>query len=364
MITWVRRRGNQIDMTIRKDGKRTSVPRALIKHLDNEPDHNVEFWVEEYKKKLNISPVILSDQELDKYVEEYLKYLKSRNMSNNTISEHKRHLINHAIPYFLGQPIPMRDPNLWPSISIKLYKHLLDKKLTSGQVFRTNVALRRFYKWLSEERLILGNGDISLRSAVQEVKVTPLENLITPQEVLELLLLQQDSDIKLSLLLGYFCSLRPQEIFGLKRGDFSGGKSIADIECSKSMKSIGLYHKLAVKISRQRNKTKQVLPPKSNSGGWVACFNKEAAEAIVGLLKPMKNEDYIISKSGNKIYSAWNYEFAPKDLRRASLYWLGHNTTISQNQLMKHARHQSFETTLIYLRRPEEEVDTELTLDD
>jgi hypothetical protein len=64
------------------------------------------------------------------------------------------------------------------------------------------------------------------------------------------------------------------------------------------------------------------------------------------------------------MYADWAFEdFAPKDLRRASLYWLGHETQISLLQLMKHARHSSTETTLKYLRRPAESLEEWSVLD-
>jgi integrase len=46
-----------------------------------------------------------------------------------------------------------------------------------------------------------------------------------------------------------------------------------------------------------------------------------------------------------------------KDLRRASLYHLGHHTAFSGELtlLMKHARHKEPQTTMLYLRRPDED---------
>ncbi len=46
-----------------------------------------------------------------------------------------------------------------------------------------------------------------------------------------------------------------------------------------------------------------------------------------------------------------------KDLRRASIYWLGHHTNIGIIELKSHARHKRVDTTALYLRRPEEQID-------
>ena len=57
-----------------------------------------------------------------------------------------------------------------------------------------------------------------------------------------------------------------------------------------------------------------------------------------------------------------------KDLRRASLYWLGHYSSVDLVALKNHARHRNVETTSLYTRRPLEDVsdlggDGELNLD-
>ncbi len=46
-----------------------------------------------------------------------------------------------------------------------------------------------------------------------------------------------------------------------------------------------------------------------------------------------------------------------KDLRRASLYWLGHYSELNFVDLKNHARHSQPSTTPLYVRRPEEAFD-------
>ncbi len=64
---------------------------------------------------------------------------------------------------------------------------------------------------------------------------------------------------------------------------------------------------------------------------------------------------FVLTRAPNKIYKEWPFDFEPKDLRRASLYWLGHNTSITLIQMMKHARQKSEKSLQLYLRRPEEQ---------
>jgi hypothetical protein len=154
--------------------------------------------------------------------------------------------------------------------------------------------------------------------------------------------------------LGYFFSLRPQEIFGLKVSDFRAGTDVLQLEASKAMVGLDLYGQFVVHVQRQKTKKNKLAPPKKNSKGWVTCFNKEAATAFVQLVADKNPDDYVLDCEPNAFYKDWPYDFEPKDTRRASLYWLGHNTDITQTQMMKHARQKNPKSLELYLRRPEE----------
>lgn len=98
----------------------------------------------------------------------------------------------------------------------------------------------------------------------------------------------------------------------------------------------------------------------------MSCLDGEAAKLLVGLLKDRDPEEFVMRNTANWVYRKWPFdEFDPKDLRRASLYWLGHSTSILVLHLMKHARHRNIETTMQYMRRPTETLEqwTELDLE-
>lgn len=95
-----------------------------------------------------------------------------------------------------------------------------------------------------------------------------------------------------------------------------------------------------------------------NSVGWVACFDEKAARELVKLLvgKPF---DQPLFEHGLFWYiKLWKRGGFPntvtKDMRRASLYHLGHYSDLPVVALKNHARHQNMETTMLYTRRPEE----------
>lgn len=357
MASWYRKRGKEVVVFIRENNKNKQLPRALTKSLDGEPDHNIEHWVREWEQKHTRSaPSELSDQKLTNLVERFLGYIKTDLKRNyNTVSEHRRHLLNNVIPFFLRQAPPLKDPNLWPTASIRMLHDLREMGLTNAQIYRCNVALRLFYKWLAEERVVSAD-KILLRTPDMSgyKETTPLKFFLSPQDILALALKAQDSDAAIGLLLGYFFSLRSQEIFGVKVGDFRTGPIARSLECSKTMAELDMFDGLALHVERQKNKLKTLSKPKNNSKGWVCCFHRDGARQLVALLENRGPDEFVIKKPPNSFYKDWPWDFAVKDLRRASLYWLGHNTAITVVQMMKHARQKSYEALSLYLRRPEE----------
>ncbi len=74
------------------------------------------------------------------------------------------------------------------------------------------------------------------------------------------------------VLLGYFFSLRTDEVFGLRKQDFIAGKRAAIFEAAKVMEKHGLYGKLVINIRQCRSADGTVYEPSSRKkGGIVAC---------------------------------------------------------------------------------------------
>jgi integrase len=161
--------------------------------------------------------------------------------------------------------------------------------------------------------------------------------------------------IALLALIGYFFSLRPQELFALRRDDFRANESV---EACKALRAVGLYGKLAMRIDRQRRGDGSVCDPKASSKGWVACFDKKAAELIVESLLGLSKNAKLFDRSNDWLTVQWKKRgiqgITLKDLRRASLYWLGHYSNIDYATLKNHARHADPNTTWLYLRRPDD----------
>jgi hypothetical protein len=157
------------------------------------------------------------------------------------------------------------------------------------------------------------------------------------------------------VLLGYFFSLRPQESLGVTVRDFDTDTAK---ECCKTMAGMGLYGTLAVHVSKQKTNRGIRNSVKAQSTGWVACFDKTAAGILAAIVDSMGDDEPLFAYAANRGFDRWRDHGIPdmtlKDLRRASLYWLGHYTQLTYVMLRHHARHRDERTTWLYMRRKED----------
>lgn len=192
-----------------------------------------------------------------------------------------------------------------------------------------------------------------------KAKETPLKNTQTPAQMLALVRQTNDVMMKMIMLMGYFFSLRPQEIFAVKQSKFLAGSKAVTLECCRSMSYVKLYGWLAYYVSEQREKSGTIEIPTARSKGWSACFNEEAAQLIVGLIGKNNPDDLYFGKYQNDHwFRKWRElpstrDMTIKDLRRAGLYWLDHSTELTLAALKNHAGHSKIETTMKNVRRPE-----------
>jgi hypothetical protein len=363
LMAFFNRRNNRVYVYVYEDGKQKALPREQTKHLDYQPDTNIRAWiqseVELRKRNLDQKKPPITDQ-LQRLLDQYILYLKGRNKSKSTIADHKRCLINYVFPYFLDNDL--KNPEAWIFKSVKLLDYLLDKSVSEANILKVNTSLTSFWNWMADEGIVPTGTSIKTRRPIISDKNTPLKYTLTPDDVLSFVAKTTQVEVKLMALLGYFFSLRSQEIFALNKSCFRAGTRAQLLECCKVMGVSGLYNKLAVNITSQRQQDGELKPPKSGSKGWVACFHKDAAIQIVSLINGMDNkssEDFLIDYKPDWNTRRWRdngiKDTTLKDLRRASLYHLGHYSNLPIIALKNHARHNKVTTTELYTRRPEEE---------
>lgn len=370
--------------------------REESKHFDAMSDDEIRKALEGRKSIVTVAQWYLNDP-VRKHFERWLEHLRvEERLDTATVRQHQTYVERYVFEYF-ADVVKKKDPNNWPAYSARFYTWMKTegykvvakdptgkpKLLKNGQpqtvsvpaspsvIRAANVSYRKFFGWMGEEGLVTPV-DIKLRAPTFETKHTKLPRTIAPDEVLEWARKCSVPHVRLCGLMGYFLSLRPQETFAAVELDFQSGKPIANLEAVKVMREIGLYDGLAFMVHRQKQNSGDIVEhAKSNSEGWVACFNKDGAKLIVDtvleldalFVEKKKNRKVDPNKSlvkwnNRKLYEDWKKfglrNIDLKDLRRASLYFLGLHTGIQPLQLMKHARHANIETTMLYCRRPRE----------
>jgi len=356
MAGWQRTPAGKVSVYYYMNGKQKKLPRAETTHLDNEPDHNIEYWITNWElshQVRRVPTVRLSDTEVIKLLDRFCKYMQSRGKDERTIRGYRNGLLAYTLPFFVEIEL-LRSPSFWPSRSIKLLAHM---ETTLGLGPRTintyNVALRRFWHWMTEEGIV--DQPLRLRNAIVGGSKTPLKFTITPKDVLDHV--YGSPKIRLIALIGFFFSLRSQELAAICPSDFKGGSKVTGLECCKVMAKAKLYSRFAAKITKQKS-GKNIKGPKNNSTGWVACFDERAAREIVELLRDLPPTEPIWTTRPDWLYKVWGREGFPgitiKDLRRASIYWLGHYGGMDFTALKNHARHSDPSTTALYVRRPDD----------
>lgn len=360
MAFWQRKSNGRIFVYFwdRDTGSQRTVPRDLTRHLDRSlTDEEIDAWVEVFsaKQALELKPMpgelAKETVELVRRFCSFLDQVKGRH--RETIHIHQRNLLVFALPYFEIERQVVRFED-YRKHSRDLGHWLREScHLPETKVKAVHLSLGLFWKWLVEEDK--AQGTIVLRNRSQHAKPTPLQLTPDPESILGWE--APGPELRLILLLAYFFSLRPQEIFALEYTDFVAGDLAAQQEACRVMSQAKLYGRLLVKVQRQRSRgMPQNAPPKAGSAGIVACFHEQAAREIVNLLNGTFNEGPLFNFGLDWYYKLWRRQGYPgltiKDLRRASLYWLGHYTSLDIVALKNHARHQSIQTTTLYTRRP------------
>jgi hypothetical protein len=333
-------------------GKVVPIPRKKIYQLDELQDQEIDKWVARWAR-LNearkLKPSIRQPSpEVEVLIEEYLSYLKDLEKRPNTIFKHQGYLKRVAAYY---GDIPLAQ---WPETSWNLGKWIRGNGDSPGIVKRTHQTFLLFWEWLVNTGHCEGFIRLPKTPSPRKNK-TPLKHLFTPEEVLKFVLSSPHPKIQFMALMGYFFSLRPQETFILTAEDFAAGEEAEGLPCCQYMAKAKLYNKLAVYVYQQKA-VDGVVDTKTKDTEYVACFDKRAAKLVVGLL----NEGFGgVGFTTTYCWKYWNKHGIPncslKDLRRASVHWLGHETDLKEMALMNHARHADFNTTRDYLRRPEKQ---------
>lgn len=368
MASWVRRGDrNQVHVSYFKDGTPHRIPRKQTRHLDHENDTNVQYWVDVWAShnedpRLSYTKVV-ADTELQRLIDAFCLFLQGRKKNEGTISHHRTYLIRDVVPFFLESSLT--SPVDWPTKSWALHDHLIAKSYSGDVIKYATTSLNLFWQWLGKDQIkVLATMSLPLLNPVVEHNdFSPSDRPVSPKEAIDFAQNHADPYIRMMTLIGYFFSLRPQEIMSLRRSDFIAGSQAGFTQAAKQMAGKGLFDRFVVNVWRQRRANGKYGGPKKGSKGIVACFNKEAAMIIANELKALGDEELIFDNClPGWSFKKWAKQGYPgntelKDMRRTSLYWLGHTAGLDFAHLKSHARHARSDTTMLYLRPAEERLD-------
>lgn len=345
------------------DKFKKSIKRAKYRHLDKASDEQINSFVRDYELRYEgkqWTPDCVPPDEWKTVLKDYTDYLVTRRkLDAITVRQHTNYLQSYTFTYFLTLAEPIRQFTSWPVKSLGMVEWMEGISVSQPVIFRTRIATNQFWKWLRLHGKVAS--DLPLMPVSQPKSPTPLKVLKTPSEMTTLIA-GLHPELRLLAILTYFFSLRPQEAFAFHVGDTAAGDAATKLECCKDMKEVGLYNRLAIRPRKQRRGKVVDLKKLKTDGSeaWVACFDETAAKLFV---EEVRGKTDFFPRNTKYYYDLWKEKGIPgmtlKDLRRASLYYLGHKVEgMKPFVLQKHARHKRIETTQQYLRRPEEDVAT------
>ena len=334
---------------------KSSIPRDSLRHLDNLSDDQVEAHFQNLNataKVRKLDPEKLSEKTRE-LIERFCRWKAGRGKHKDTVQQERHNL--QIVALFFDPKGPVQT---WPQHSMQLRSHLLDQGYKEPHIHKIQGTTNRFWEYARKHLRIVA-GVLDFDDAVEHSVVgeTPLRRHATPEEVLTFVENCEHTDIKLIALLGYFASMRPQEIFATNRNDFIGGDDAENLECCKVMRAAGLFAGMAVYVQRQRgSRINDIRPPKWKTIAHVAIFSEEAALLLVQILTDLPVDLPFVH--GNRHYTdRWKLLgmnlWDPKDPRRASIYWLANYSRLELVPLSLHARHKDTRTTGRYYRRVE-----------
>lgn len=342
-----------------KDNRQIALPRKLTKHLDGKADWEVDDWMRWYEAVHKI-PRRKTYPELggcEKLLDMFLKHLELQKLNKDTIRIYETSL-RMALPHFT----PEENFDAWYLRTGQLYDHLGKLAISAEQHNRANQCFGAFYRWLQLQGIVKHRHGLMLMNRPSERSKTPLKHVLKPSDVLTWVKAQTSPELKFMALAGYFLSLRTGETFGARKSDFLAGSKARNFEAAKVLTSADMPCSLVINVQNcRRPEGDFYTPTELKRGGIVGCFDSAAAGLLVKLLNSREDNLIIHEHKPERWMKIWGKSgikgVSLKDLRRASLYWLGHYSNLSLVGLQNHARHTDPKTTALYYRRPEEEFD-------
>ncbi len=348
-------------------GKQVKLSRNYLRHLDHiKEDAAIDIWVKRWaadniKHQKTIPRVLLTTDEAYLFFEAFIEERKRfRNLSISTYKDAHTYFHKYVSEYFVTVH-KEKDVRNWSLYMAGFPGWLLKKNLSNKYIKKIILTCRQFGHYLAANHIITHKW-LVLIPVDNSSSATPLPRELKPKEVLKFAQSSSNSEVKLLALLGYFASLRPAETMALSVKDFyTGLQAIRVCKTQENFKKLKLGSKLTIHVNKQLRGTLIDKPKTRGSVGYVAVWYAPAAREIGELLKGKNGA--LFSKARETLFILWKEQgingISLHDLRRSSGVYLGRTKQVPMLLLQEHMRHSSINTTMLYMRRPEQEkVDT------
>lgn len=219
-------------------GKLVQLPRAETEHLDEESDRAVNLWVRQWEKdhgreKAIIKRVKLGRLKLAGLWAAYLKHQEDFNKCRQTTLKTADEIFhNHIVPYFVGT-LGVKDPTQWHPYVTGFLTHLKDVIGLKDLSIKKVLQVLTHFGWHLVYTSKMSYGFTVKAPKAKNHKMTPLKRPLAPDEVLNAVLegrfertykKAHPPNLSLAVLIAYFASLGPEELWPLEKADFRGGE--------------------------------------------------------------------------------------------------------------------------------------------
>lgn len=379
------RRGVYVYYYDTREGRLRQVPRSVTRDWDGLPEEEIlarkRKWEEDHGlardriERHSLSPDDKLKKLWDSYQTSRMRFKKRR---AGTAEAENQIFETYICPFFVKLHTK-KDPTQWHSLVPDFHNWLFERPISDA--YRRSIlwALERFGKYLVFARAMTFPFTIQTPTA-ENHKVTPLKVRLAPEEILRAVRAHafkrphrkhasktrvSQINYKLAVLVGYFASLRPEELYALEKSDFSTGEKAETVSKTYvGLKAAGLGSRLAVKINKSlKGGTVEPHVKSDHSYGYVTIWYPDAARVIAEMVRGLP-DGRLFPFTRGYLDKAWREIVFPvlgataHDLRRASGLYLGRTIRIPPTLLQEHMRHAELDTTLLYTREPAIEEET------
>lgn len=308
-------------------------------------------------------------QDLETLFLEYRAYLRDMRGAERgtTTRDEESRLRTYAVEYFVRHKATNSVSHWWQYTQTYgpwLRATYPDLKILT--VKKLCQAVRRFGEYLAG-RGIISQPWLVPAPKTRERRKTPLTKRLTPEEILSVsaaLMTNNEPMWALFVSLTYFATLRPEETYALSLSDFlTGATARSEAHTYARLASHGLGSGLSIHIHKTHIAAEPAALTKTHyATGITNIWSADGAKFIAGVLRGLP-PGRLFPGTRSQLNAGYRALVKPllgvnaKDIQRAAGFYLGRVKGLDPILLKDVFRHSVITTTMLYIRRPEDETE-------